>query len=452
MDLMLEEIGYWLALYTVPRCGLSTVSMLLKKFTTPKRILLASPEELLSVGIDPILAGNLQKPDWKIVEFCLRWVEQPQRYILHWGDLHYPTLLREISSPPLILFIKGELSFLQQKTLAIVGARNPTHTGLEIAHQLATELTDLGFVIISGLAKGIDGAAHQGALLNKGVTVAVLGSGLEHIYPACHQTLAMDIVEKGGVLVSEFFPSSSPKAEYFPRRNRIMSGMSLGVIVVEATLRSGSLITARYALEQGREVFAVPGSIRNPLSQGCHALLKEGATLVESCEDIIQGLSFLPQRSRCTNKSVSIQSFEPEDNTAKKTESKAALYVNQVDNLDLDLIPVISQIKPVQQKKDLYSQQLDFCQGAAKTKQPECINIHEDCELSGNTDKKSSAKSISRLDLQDTKLVECLGFEKTSIDILMARSGLTIDKLLARLSTLQLQGYIDVVPGGYVRK
>lgn len=337
---------------------------------------------MLAAGVNPKLASNLLKPDWKIVERCLRWEEQPQCYIVHWDDLHYPALLHEISSPPLILFVKGELSFLQrqQHALAIVGARNPTHTGLEIAHQLANELNALGFIIISGLARGIDGAAHQGALLNKGITVAVLGSGLEYIYPVCHQSLALDILEKGGVLISEFFPYSSPKAEYFPRRNRIISGMSLGVIVVEATLRSGSLITARYALDQGREVFAIPGSIRNPLSQGCHALLKEGATLVESCADIIQGLSFLP--------------------TMKHYE---------IDN-------------------------------------------HQNCELNGNTNKNSILKSISRLDSQDRKLVECFGFEMTSIDILMARTGLTIDKLLARLSMLQLQGYIDVVPGGYVRK
>ncbi len=379
MDLTLDEIGYWLALYTIPRCGLSAVSMLLKKFANPKQILLASYKELLDAGINPTLASNLQKPDWESVELCLRWVEQPQRYILHWGDLYYPALLREISSPPLILFIMGELSLLQQQTLAIVGARNPTHTGLEIAHQLGNELSDQGFVIISGLAKGIDGAAHQGALLSKGTTIAVLGSGLEHIYPVCHQTLAMDIVEKGGTLISEFFPYASPKAEYFPRRNRIISGLSLGVIVIEATLRSGSLITARYALEQGREVFAVPGSIRNPLSQGCHALLKEGATLVESYQDIILALSFSSgQAHTWTNEAISAKSYNAED---------------------------------VLEKKDL-----------------------------------------SRLDSQDRKLVECLGFETTSIDILMARTGLTIDKLLARLSTLQLQEYIDVVPGGYVRK
>lgn len=403
MDLMLGEIGYWLALYTVPRCGLSTVSMLLKKFASPKQILLASYEDLLNAGVSPILANSLHSPDWNSVERCLRWVEQPQRYILHWGDLHYPALLREISYPPLILFMMGELPLLQQQTLAIVGARNPTHTGLEIACQLAKELTDQGFIIISGLARGIDAAAHQGALLGKGITMAVLGSGLEYIYPACHQALAMDIVEKGGTLISEFFPYSSPKAEHFPRRNRIISGMSLGVIVVEATLRSGSLITARYALEQGREVFAIPGSIRNPLSQGCHALLKEGATLVESFEDIIQELLFLPRQTN---------SWAHE---AVLTKSYKADFV-------------------------------------AKIKQPSLIINHEDGDISGNTDKNSSVKCIARLDSQDRKLVECLGFEMTSIDSLMVRTGLTIDKLLVRLSTLQLQGYIDVVPGGYVRK
>jgi DNA processing protein len=319
--------------------------------------------------------------------------------------------LREISSPPLILFMMGERSILQQQNLAIVGARDPTPTGLDIAYQLASELCEQQFVIISGLAKGIDGAAHRGALLNRGTTMAVLGSGLEHIYPACHQTLAMDIVEKGGTLISEFFPYSSPKAEFFPRRNRIISGMSLGVIVVEATLRSGSLITARYALEQGREVFAVPGSIRNPLSQGCHALLKEGATLIETYEDVIQGLSFLSvQTNKGINDALPISSYKSV-NFIEKKEFKSIVKSSQDDNLGLVLSDEIRKKKPFQQKKDL-----------------------------------------AKLDSQDVKLLECLGFETTSIDSLMARTGLAIVQLLARLSALQLKGYIDVVPGGYVRK
>lgn len=238
----LDELGYWLALSTVPRCGLRTVLMLLKAFASPKEILLASSEKLLSAGVNPTLVSYLRNPDWKSVEFALRWVEKPQHSIFHWGDVRYPWLLREISSPPLILFMMGDPSILQQQSLAIVGARYPTHTGLEIAHQFAIELTEHGFVIISGLARGIDGAAHQGALANKGVTIAILGRGLDNIYPVCHQALARNILEKVGGLISEFFPHSSPKAEHFPRRNRIISGLSLGVIVVEATLRSGSLL------------------------------------------------------------------------------------------------------------------------------------------------------------------------------------------------------------------
>lgn len=411
MDMTLDEIGYWLALYTVPRCGLSTISVLLKKFCNPKQILLASYSEILNVGVNSILANSLQNPDWKKVEYCLKWMEKPQRYILHCADLHYPALLREISYPPLILFVMGELSVLQQRSLAIVGARNPTHTGLDIAHQLATELCEHKFAIISGLAKGIDGAAHRGALLNKGITMAILGGGLEHIYPACHQTLAMDILGRGGVLISEFFPDCYPKAEFFPRRNRVISGMSLGVIVVEASLRSGSLITARYALEQSREVFAVPGSIRNPLSRGCHSLIKEGATLVETFEDVIQGLSFFPQQTNKGVNEVLLANFSKSIDIIENKEFKSTAKSSQHENLDLILNGEAQGIRLTQERKNL-----------------------------------------TKLDSQDIKLVECLGFEVISVDSLLARTGLAIDKLLVRLSTLQLKGYIDVVPGGYVRK
>ena len=266
MDTTLDELRYWLALYTIPRCGLTTVLTLLKTFSTPKEILLASREALLNAGASASLINYLHHTDWKSVELSLRWLEKPQRYILPWGDTRYPMLLREIPYPPLILFVTGELSVLQQRQLAIVGARYPSPTGLEIAYQFANELSERGFAITSGLARGIDGAAHQGALAANGTTIAVLGSGLDNIYPNCHQSLAQTILKKGGVLLSEFLPCSLPKAAHFPRRNRIISGLSLGVIVIEASLKSGSLITAAYALEQGREVFDLPGPIRNSLS------------------------------------------------------------------------------------------------------------------------------------------------------------------------------------------
>lgn len=411
MDITLDELRYWLALYAIPRCGLITVLKLLKIFSTPSAILLASYEELLDAGVSPSLISHLHNPDWKSVEFCLRWLDKPERYILHWGDSRYPLLLREISSPPPILFVIGELSLLQQQQLAIVGARLPTPTGLEIAYQFASELSKQGFVITSGLARGIDAAAHQGALVTLGRTIAVLGSGLDNIYPVCHQSLAKGILEKGGALLSEFFPNAPPKAEHFPRRNRIISGLSLGVIVIEAALRSGSLITARYAIEQGREVFAVPGSIRNRLSQGCHGLLKEGATLIESCEDVIQGLSFLPKQ---------ISKLVVARETTLTKANEASFLADQER----------------EQKKICHNE----CHYAGLSEEIEVI------------DSNQQQLDISRLDSQDIKLVECLGFETTSIDTLIARTGLRVDKLLARLLVLELQGYIGVVPGGYVRK
>ncbi|RDH40683.1 MAG: DNA-protecting protein DprA [Candidatus Aquirickettsiella gammari] len=408
MDTTLDELRYWLALYTIPRCGLTTVLTLLKTFSTPKEILLASREALLNAGASASLINYLHHPDWKSVELCLRWLEKPQRYILPWGDTRYPMLLREIPYPPLILFVTGELSVLQQRQLAIVGARYPSPTGLEIAYQFANELSERGFAITSGLARGIDGAAHQGALAANGTTIAVLGSGLDNIYPNCHQSLAQTILKKGGVLLSEFFPCSLPKAAHFPRRNRIISGLSLGVIVIEASLKSGSLITAAYALEQGREVFALPGSIRNSLSQGCHALLKEGATLIENCEDVVQGLSFLSNP------------------ISKRMVGNKALFDKSTKKL------------------------------ASTVKQGHEFIGHNKGQgrLLNKTDELNPAQrlDIATLDSQDIKLVECLGFETTSVDTLIARTGLRVDKLLARLLTLELQGYISVVPGGYVRK
>ena len=408
MDTTLDELRYWLALYTIPRCGLTTVLTLLKTFSTPKEILLASREALLNAGASASLINYLHHPDWKSVELCLRWLEKPQRYILPWGDTRYPMLLREIPYPPLILFVTGELSVLQQRQLAIVGARYPSPTGLEIAYQFANELSERGFAITSGLARGIDGAAHQGALAANGTTIAVLGSGLDNIYPNCHQSLAQTILKKGGVLLSEFLPCSLPKAAHFPRRNRIISGLSLGVIVIEASLKSGSLITAAYALEQGREVFALPGSIRNSLSQGCHALLKEGATLIENCEDVVQGLSLLSNP------------------ISKRMVGNKALFDKSTKKL----------VSTVEQGHEFIGH-----------------NKGQDRVLN-KTDELNPAQrlDIATLDSQDIKLVECLGFETTSVDTLIARTGLRVDKLLARLLTLELQGYISVVPGGYVRK
>ncbi|NHZ69869.1 MAG: DNA-protecting protein DprA, partial [Thermotogales bacterium] len=207
-------------------------------------------------------------------------------------DPGYPALLKEIPDPPALLFVHGDPDYLNQPQLAVVGSRNPSHDGAALAREFSAHLASSGLTITSGLATGIDGAAHQGALQAGGGTVAVTGTGLDRVYPAKHRQLAHQIAENGA-LVSEFPPGTLPLPENFPRRNRIISGLSLGTLVVEAALRSGSLITAHAALEQGREVFAIPGSIHNPLARGCHALIREGAKLVETGDHILEELASL---------------------------------------------------------------------------------------------------------------------------------------------------------------
>lgn len=228
---------------------------------------------------------QIGKINWADIDIEFKWLEQPNHHVMTILDEAYPSLLREISSPPLLLYIKGDLSILKKPQIAIVGSRNPTPMGYKTAKEFASFLAGQGLVITSGLAMGIDAASHEGALIN-GKTVAVLGTGIDQTYPKRNNNLADSIVAQGA-LVSEFPLSTAPCQFNFPRRNRIISGLSLGVLVVEAALRSGSLITAKFALEQNREVFAIPGSIHNPLSKGCHYLIKSGAKLVENAEDIL---------------------------------------------------------------------------------------------------------------------------------------------------------------------
>lgn len=241
-----------------------------------------------SALVDHVLAGT----DAERLARDLDWLAQPDHHLLTCLDPQYPRLLREIARPPVLLFVAGDKELLARAQLAIVGSRNPTPAGLENARAFADTLTRAGLVVTSGLALGIDGAAHRGALDADGRSIAVLGTGLDRIYPARHEELASRLV-RHGALVSEFPLGTAPKAENFPRRNRVISGLSLGTLVVEAAAQSGSLITARCAGEQGREVFAIPGSIHSPLARGCHALLREGAKLVESAQDIIEELASL---------------------------------------------------------------------------------------------------------------------------------------------------------------
>ncbi|KJV07003.1 DNA-binding protein [Methylocucumis oryzae] len=279
---------FWLALLRTPGVGSRTFLKLLATHS-PAQLFAESASSLAALGLNPQSISAIKAPDWQTVDNDLVWLAQPNQLALTISDADYPELLKQIADPPPVLFVRGHANVLSLPQLAMVGSRNPSALGKETAYSFARTLARLGFAITSGLALGIDAASHQGALDGQGVTIAVAGTGLDRVYPAQHKDLALAIVESGA-LVSEFPPGTLAKANHFPRRNRIISGLSIGLLVVEAAKQSGSLITARLALEQNREVFAIPGSIHNPLARGCNALIREGAKLVETTNDIVEEL------------------------------------------------------------------------------------------------------------------------------------------------------------------
>ena len=279
----------WLTLGLASGVTGATVTALLERFGSIDRVIGASAEKLGATGISDKGVRNILAPDLKQQARCTQWLEASDCSVVTWLDPRYPPLLREISAAPPLLFVRGDVDALSLPQLSIVGSRNSTPTGSETAHRFAAHLAQTGFCITSGLALGIDAAAHRGALAVGGRTIAVLATGPDIVYPREHATLADDIAANGA-LVSEFAPGCMPRQAQFPRRNRIISGLALGTLVVEAGQRSGALITARNAAEQGREVFAIPGSIHNPVARGCHRLIRAGAKLVETADDIIEEL------------------------------------------------------------------------------------------------------------------------------------------------------------------
>jgi DNA processing protein len=282
----------WLTLLRTPGIGPGFLRSLVGRHGNAVEAL-----EALRRGRSPRELGEhsrawLDAPDTSRLEQDRDWLDQDGHCLLAWDDADFPSLLREIPAAPAALFVVGDPALLWMPQVAIVGSRSASEHGLATTRRFARALAGAGFTITSGMADGIDGAAHLATLDGGGRTVAVLGTGPDLVYPRKHRALATRIAE-GGALVSEFPPGTAGKPEHFPRRNRIISGLSLGTLVVEAGLKSGSLITARCASEQGREVFAVPGSINNPLARGCHQLIREGARLTETTEEIVGELSSL---------------------------------------------------------------------------------------------------------------------------------------------------------------
>jgi len=297
-----DELGAWLRLTLEPDLKPAQVRALLAAFGLPQHVY-AAPVSALLEHVPQALAIQLHQPPddttTQKIQHTLAWLAQPDRHLLTLADDAYPPLLLNLPQPPLMLTVHGQLACLHRPCLSVVGARNATPNGCENARAFAKYLAQQGWCVVSGLAHGIDAAAHEGALSageNGGSTVAVMGTGLDVVYPAANLKLAHRIVENGGALVSEYPLGTKALAYHFPQRNRIVAGLAQGVLVVEAAKQSGSLITARLASELGREVFAIPGSIHSPLSRGCHELIRQGAKLVEAGQDIVEELrpSFNP--------------------------------------------------------------------------------------------------------------------------------------------------------------
>lgn len=283
------ELRHWLRLAAIPGIGRETQRRLLKAFGLPEAIF-ATGFSALSAVLGPALAENLLHHEaGDAVDDALRWASEPGNCILTLADPGYPQSLLDTADPPLLLYAKGSTALLNQPSIAIVGSRNATRQGEANAEAFARALSEAGLTVVSGLALGIDAAAHRGALQGPGSTVAVIGTGPDRIYPARNAALAREIAERGLVL-SEFPVGTPALSGNFPRRNAVIAGLTRGCLVVEAAERSGSLITARLAAEAGRDVFAIPGSIHSPLAKGCHKLIKQGAKLVESAQDILEEL------------------------------------------------------------------------------------------------------------------------------------------------------------------
>lgn len=332
----LTSIEQLMLLQRLPQAGIAAYWRVLEHFSSLSAVFEAPPAALKGLlheqARECLLALQKQgqsHPLLQTVRENIAWLHERNIHIVDVGSECYPSLLREVKRAPLLMYVWGDATLLNLPQIAVVGSRSPTTGGRTNAMTFARGLAEAGFTITSGLALGVDVAAHQGALQANGRTLAILGTGIDQIYPARHVHIAEDIVAAGGAVVSEFPLGTGPLPSNFPQRNRIISGLSCGVLVVEAAVKSGSLITARYALQQDREVFAIPGSIQNPLSKGCHALIKEGAKLVEYPEDLVEELQGILafKRSEVVEKQVQEQIFRDLDGEQSSLEEKILTYL-----------------------------------------------------------------------------------------------------------------------------
>lgn len=388
------QLQRWFTLSQLDRVGWATSQKLLDHFKTIEALFEANKNDLLAAGASEVLCQRLLSAKLANVDRQLEWLEADNNHHIVTPDQSaYPRLLKECAGAPIILYGKGDISLLHQPQIAIVGTRNPTPAGKLAAKDFATELARQGLVITSGMALGIDGIAHQSALTTGGATIAVAGTGLDRVYPARHKALAYEIAESG-LIISEFALGTPVRGVNFPKRNRIISGLSLGVLVIEAAMKSGSLITAQMAVEQSREVFALPGSVNNTLAKGCHALIKQGAHLVETAEDVLQQIGWLAQAQADQNDHYDYAASNKSSNTP---ESRAG------DN-------------------------------------------------GQSTTSGTSCNAIESLDEESINLLRQIDFSYTSLDLLVERCEKSVADLSSKLLTLELDGWITSGAGGYQRQ
>lgn len=339
------ELEARLRLHSLPDIGPQRFYKLLEVFGSASSALSAPAEAWRAIGM-PQSSSDARRSEVVREQalLALRWAECAGHHVLL-HDMHeYPALLKETAGAPPLLFVQGDPYILEKPQIAIVGSRRATPPSLDTAQRFAQSLAKGGFVITSGLALGVDAAAHQGALDVQGLTIAVVGTGLNQVYPARHRGLLRDIVEQGGAVVSELALHSAPHASHFPRRNRIISGLALGVLVVEASPSSGSLITARLAAEQGREVYAIPGSIHSPGARGCHQLIRNGATLIETVGDILESLQGWQLTAPAQQPAVQKKLAFGSDAESKRQAEHPLLQLLKAQPLDIDHLVELSEL------------------------------------------------------------------------------------------------------------
>lgn len=392
----------WVALAHIPKLGRESTRRLLSALGSPSQVLAAGPKvwtEVAGPGASAALAAA-EFSQQERTETARVWLDTApeQHHLIALGDPQYPSNLIESSDPPLLLYGLGRLDTLRRPSIAIIGSRKATPLGLELAREFSKELSTAGMCIVSGLALGVDGAAHWGALEGSGSTIAVVGTGLDRVYPRQHHALARTVAQTG-LILSEFPLGSPPRAEHFPMRNRIIAGLSVGTLVIEAARKSGSLITARLALENGREVYAIPGSVRSEQAQGCHQLIKDGACLVECPQDVLDGLpAHVIRRLVPCSASTSVPALRPPTQPTVGTSPSPA-----------------------------------------KTSAP---------EVSGD----SKHITIGGEDSDLHVLLDHLGFDPATVDVLCIRTGWPAEKLLVRPLDLELQGHVARLPGGLIQR